>query len=53
VQARALALMVEGRVIYETMEEYWPWAREDASLPDYMAFARRVAGATNRKMSPG
>ena len=35
-QARALALMVQGRVIYETMEEYWPRAREDASLPDVM-----------------
>jgi dihydrofolate reductase len=35
-RARALALMVEGRVIYETMEEYWPRAREDASLPDVM-----------------
>ena len=32
-QARALALMVQGRVIYETMEEYWPRAREDSSLP--------------------
>ena len=35
-QTRALALIVHGRVIYETMEEYWPRAREDASLPDYM-----------------
>jgi dihydrofolate reductase len=35
-QARALAVMVQGRVIYETMEEYWPRAREDASLPDFM-----------------
>jgi dihydrofolate reductase len=35
-QARALALMVHGRVIYETMEEYWPPGREDASLPDVM-----------------
>ncbi|MET8322558.1 dihydrofolate reductase family protein [Micromonospora sp. NPDC005189] len=35
-RARALALLVQGRVIYETMEEYWPRAREDASLPDYM-----------------
>jgi dihydrofolate reductase len=35
-QARALALMVHGRVIYETMEEYWPRAREDSSLPDVM-----------------
>jgi dihydrofolate reductase len=35
-QARALALLVQGRVIYETMEEYWPRARTDASLPDYL-----------------
>jgi dihydrofolate reductase len=35
-RARALALMVEGRIIYETMEEYWPRAREDTSLPDVM-----------------
>jgi dihydrofolate reductase len=35
-QARALALMVQGRVIYETMEDYWPRAGEDASLPDVM-----------------
>lgn len=35
-RARALALMVEGRVVYETMEEYWPRAREDASLPAVM-----------------
>lgn len=31
-----LALLVQGRVLYEIMEEYWPRAREDASLPDYM-----------------
>jgi dihydrofolate reductase len=35
-QTRELALMIQGRVYYETMEEYWPRAREDASLPDYM-----------------
>jgi dihydrofolate reductase len=35
-QTRALALMVHGRVFYETMEEFWPRAGEDASLPDYM-----------------
>ncbi|MFI7106889.1 dihydrofolate reductase family protein [Nonomuraea sp. NPDC050227] len=35
-QMRALALMVHGRVYYEVMEEYWPRASEDASLPDYM-----------------
>lgn len=35
-RARELALDVTGRVIYETMEEYWPRARDDASLPDFM-----------------
>jgi dihydrofolate reductase len=35
-QARALALMVQGRVVYEVMEEYWPRARDDASLPDVL-----------------
>lgn len=35
-QARKLALMVQGRVIYEVMEEYWPRARHDASLPDVL-----------------
>ena len=35
-RARALALMVQGRVIYETMEEYWPRARDDESLPDFL-----------------
>jgi dihydrofolate reductase len=33
---QALALIVHGRVLYEVMEEYWPRAREDASLPDFM-----------------
>ncbi|WP_433358959.1 dihydrofolate reductase family protein [Streptosporangium sp. CA-115845] len=33
---QALALMVQGRVYYEVMEEYWPRAHEDASLPDVM-----------------
>ncbi|MEU3169356.1 dihydrofolate reductase family protein [Streptosporangium sp. NPDC006930] len=35
-RARALAMMVQGRVMYETMEEFWPRAREDASLPDFL-----------------
>jgi dihydrofolate reductase len=35
-QARAVDLMVQGRIIYEIMEEYWPRARQDASLPDFM-----------------
>jgi dihydrofolate reductase len=34
--ARECALMVQGRVIYELMEQYWPPARTDDSLPDYM-----------------
>ena len=29
-------MMVQGRVIYETMEGFWPQAREDASLPDFL-----------------
>ncbi|GIJ23627.1 dihydrofolate reductase family protein [Micromonospora lutea] len=35
-RARALSLMVEGRTIYETMEAFWPGARDDESLPDYL-----------------
>ncbi len=35
-RARALSLMVEGRVIYETMEAYWPAARTDESLPEVL-----------------
>ncbi|MCW3818295.1 dihydrofolate reductase family protein [Micromonospora sp. DR5-3] len=35
-QARALTLMVQGRVMYEIMEEYWPRARGDVSLPDFL-----------------
>ena len=35
-QTRAIALMVHGRVFYEVMEEFWPRAHEDASLPDFM-----------------
>lgn len=41
-QAQALTLMVEGRVIYETMEDYWPRASEDASLPDYIREYGRI-----------
>jgi dihydrofolate reductase len=33
---RTVALMVQGRIIYELMEEYWPRSREDASLPDVL-----------------
>jgi dihydrofolate reductase len=35
-QARAVAVMVQGRVFYEAMEEYWPRACGDASLPDVL-----------------
>ncbi len=35
-RTRALALIVHGRVFYETMEEYWPRAHEDASAPDFI-----------------
>jgi len=35
-RARTLAVMVQGRVIYETMEEYWPRARDDVSLPEVL-----------------
>jgi dihydrofolate reductase len=35
-QGRAFALMVQGRVVYEVMEEYWPRARGDVSLPDVL-----------------
>jgi dihydrofolate reductase len=35
-RARALALMVQGRRMYEVMDPFWPNARTDASLPDYM-----------------
>ncbi|MBQ1026497.1 dihydrofolate reductase family protein [Micromonospora sp. C95] len=35
-RARAMSLMIEGRTIYETMEAFWPGARDDDSLPDFM-----------------
>ena len=35
-RAKALALSVEGRRIYETMEGFWPAARTDESLPDFL-----------------
>ena len=35
-RAKALAMGVEGRVIYEVMEGYWPAARTDESMPDFM-----------------
>lgn len=35
-RARKLVAAVEGRVIYEIMEPFWPNARTDTTLPDYM-----------------
>ena len=35
-RGRSMALFLEGRVIYEMMEAFWPSAAEDASLPDYL-----------------
>lgn len=35
-RARDLALMVQGRVIYETMENFWPAAAEHTTLPEYL-----------------
>ena len=35
-RARGLALMVQGRQLYEIMDPFWPNARTDESLPDYM-----------------
>ncbi|WP_034621198.1 dihydrofolate reductase family protein [Cellulomonas sp. URHE0023] len=32
--AKSATRIVHGRVFYETMEEFWPHAHEDASLPD-------------------
>ena len=35
-RGRGMALFVEGRIIYEMMETFWPAAAEDESLPDYL-----------------
>lgn len=35
-RAAALSLAVEGRVIYEIMEEFWPAARHDVSMPGFI-----------------
>ena len=35
-RARAMTMDIQGRVIYETMEAFWPGARADESLPDVM-----------------
>ena len=35
-RARAMSLSVEGRTIYETMESFWPDARNDESLEEVL-----------------
>jgi len=35
-RAADLALMVQGRRVFEIMESFWPAARDDASLPAFM-----------------
>ena len=35
-RAREVAAIVHGRIFYETMEEFWPTAHQDATLPDFL-----------------
>ncbi|MDL9981530.1 dihydrofolate reductase family protein [Microbacterium sp. ASV49] len=35
-RARAMSMDVQGRTIYEIMETYWPAARDNETLPDYL-----------------
>lgn len=35
-RAKRLSMSIEGRIVYETMESYWPAARFDQSLPDFL-----------------
>lgn len=35
-RAGRLSMMVQGRVMYDVMDPYWPDARTDESLPDYL-----------------
>ena len=35
-RAQAMSMLVEGRVVYEMMDPFWPDARNDPSLPDYL-----------------
>ncbi|WP_108667118.1 dihydrofolate reductase family protein [Euzebya rosea] len=41
-RARGLAMMWEGRVMYEIMEEFWPAAADDESLDDYLRDFGRI-----------
>jgi dihydrofolate reductase len=35
-RARELTAMVQGRVVYEIMDPFWPDARTDETMPDFM-----------------
>ena len=41
-RARDLALMIQGRIVYEIMEAYWPVAANDSSLPAYLQEYGRI-----------
>jgi dihydrofolate reductase len=41
-RARDLALMVEGRVVYEMMESFWPVAATDAAVEPWMQEYGRI-----------
>ncbi len=41
-RAAGLAVMVQGRVVYEIMESFWPSAASDRSMPDYMQEYGRI-----------
>jgi dihydrofolate reductase len=35
-RARDLSVLIQGRVVYEIMEGFWPTAAKDQSLPDFL-----------------
>ena len=35
-RARGVAMIVHGRIFYEVMEDFWPVAHEDPTLPDFL-----------------
>lgn len=41
-RAKRLAVFVQGRVIYDTMESFWPKAADDQTLPDFMREYGRI-----------
>ncbi|MCZ4495932.1 MAG: bifunctional deaminase-reductase protein, partial [Thermoleophilia bacterium] len=47
-RALRLAMSVEGRRIYETMEAFWPAAIDDESMPDYMREYGRIWTQANK-----